>query len=82
VNAQETFVVIDWRDSDTYLAILEEGAVKALQEILLELGDQRFGQPDEATQTTLTGIADLGRLRRMSQRLLGVNSWQELLATP
>ena len=48
---------------------------------MLRLGRKRFGEPDEATQTALRSITDLERLERMSERLLDVAGWEELLQT-
>jgi predicted transposase YdaD len=78
--------VLDMKDSTTYQAILEEGAVKgsinALQETLLRQGRHRFGSPGKAVQGAIKGITDLKRLERMTERLLQVSTWQELLNTP
>lgn len=68
--------------SSTYQYILDEGRVAEARRILLLIGEVRFGAADEASSAALEAIADLGRLERMSKRLLSVSSWQELLATP
>ncbi len=49
--------------------------------LLLLLGEDRFGAPDEATRTAIEAIRDLERLERMSRRLLdpAINGWAELL---
>jgi hypothetical protein len=73
---------VDMRDSDTYLAIMDEGAEKQAKKTLLRLGEQRFGAPEEAIRTQLSAINDLDRLDRLSDQLLRVHSWQELLGTP
>ena len=70
-------------DSSVYQIILEKGALKELRKTLLAMGRKKFGVPaDEATVAALEAIAKLPRLERMSERLLDVNSWAELLATP
>jgi predicted transposase YdaD len=77
-------------DSVTYQAILRKGWTKGVTEgrteeakaILLRLGRKRFDLPDPASTAALEAITDLDRLERMSERLLEVTSWQELLATP
>ena len=84
------------RESSTYQAILAEGeakgkaegkaegeaegALKEARKLLLALGSQRFGAPSAAVRDTLAGIATLQRLERLSERLLDVESWDELLA--
>jgi hypothetical protein len=69
------------RESVTYMAIIEEGGIEALQRTLLRLGRKKFGQPDEAITAAIKSINDLGRLERMAERLLDVSSWPDLLAT-
>ncbi|HJT75725.1 MAG TPA: hypothetical protein VJ739_00840, partial [Gemmataceae bacterium] len=78
------------RESDTYQAILDEGRdegrnegrVQGVQRTLLHQGRKKFGAPDEATRRALLEIMDLERLDRLSERLLEVSTWQELLQTP
>lgn len=69
------------KESDTYQAIVEEGEVKARQEVLLEQGQKRFGAPAEKTAMSVRAITDLGRLKRLNDRLLDVSSWQELFGS-
>jgi hypothetical protein len=69
-------------ESDTYLMILEEGQEKALREMILLLGEDRFGAPDEAVKARLNGVTDLDRLKRMGRQTPKAASWQEILATP
>jgi hypothetical protein len=68
------------KESVTYQAIVEEGRIAEAQAILLRLGSKRFGPPSTSVQTTLEGIAELDRLESLSDRLLDVESWDELLA--
>jgi hypothetical protein len=70
------------RDSDTYLAILDEGREEQVKEDILRLGRRRLGPPEEGSLATLNGITDLDRLRRIVDRLLDATSWQDLLDTP
>jgi hypothetical protein len=73
------------RESVTYQAILEEGEARGrlttLWTILLELGTERFGPPDEAVLTTVRN-ADLTHADRMRRRLLSAPSWADLVAEP
>jgi hypothetical protein len=70
------------QESTTYQAILEEGAVLALQKILVRQGEQRFGPASATTRTYIKTIEDLGRLERMTDQLQRAASWSELLAVP
>jgi hypothetical protein len=68
-------------ESTTYQWILTQGELRGLRKTLLRLGRKQFGPPDEATAATINGIDDLDRLGRMSERVLDVSTWRELLAT-
>ena len=68
-------------DSTTYQYVLRQGALKDRRETLLELGEERFGAPSEVIAATITGIVDLDRLKRMTRRLLSVDTWEALLRT-
>ncbi len=70
------------RDSDTYLAILEEGEEIRAKKDILQLAQRRFGTADEPTIARLNAITDLERLSRLHGRLLDATSWQDLLDTP
>jgi hypothetical protein len=67
------------KESVTYQAIVEQGRVEARQEVLLELGEKRFGPPGESTTAAIRATTDLDRLKQLSDRLLDASSWQELL---
>ena len=67
------------RESVTYQAILEEGRVEALQKTILRQGRKLFGPPDEGTTAAVTAIDDVQRLEFLSERLLDVENWHELL---
>lgn len=68
-------------ESDTYLMILDEGQEKATREIILVLGEDRFGPPDESVKASLNHISDLNRLKRMARQTPKASSWQEILDT-
>ena len=74
------------RESDTYQAILdegrEEGEIREAQKILLRLGPKKLGEPDEATRRVVLELTDLEQLERLTERLLDVETWQELLENP
>ena len=69
------------QESDTYLAIIDEGREKQLKEDILRLGKRRFSPADEASKSTLQAISDLDRLERLHDRILDASSWQDLLDT-
>ena len=53
------------QESDTYLAILDEGQEKATQAAILLVGEERLGAPEGSVKTQLGNITDLKRLKRM-----------------
>ena len=56
-----------------------EGRAEEARNILLGLGGKRYGTPDAATRSALDVILSLERLEFLVERLLEVESWQELL---
>ena len=68
-------------ESDTYLAIFEEGQMKAWRENILAVGEERFGSCSESVRAQLANITDLDRLKRMHRRAVKAASWQEILDT-
>jgi hypothetical protein len=69
-------------ESDTYLAILDEGQEKATRESILVVGEERLGAPDPSIKSQLSNITDLDRLKRMVRRTAKAATWQEILDTP
>ena len=69
-------------ESDTYLAIVDEGQEKATREAVLAVGEERLGPPDNSVKTHLSAVTDLARLKRMIRRAVKAASWQEILETP
>jgi hypothetical protein len=70
------------QESDTYLAILDEGQEKALREVILVQGEDRLGPPAESVKAELNNVLDLDRLRRMARKTPNASSWQDILNTP
>lgn len=68
------------KESVTYQAIVEEGQIAALQATLLRQGTKRFGSPAQEIRNVLNGIASVERLESLTDRLLDVENWDELLA--
>ncbi len=61
---------------------LAKGRVEEARRILRRLGGERFGMPDAHIEAALDAIADLERLEQLSDRVLKVKTWEELLASP
>jgi hypothetical protein len=70
------------QESDTYLAILDEGQEKGFRRVILIQGEDRFGPPDEAVKASLHSITDLDRLERIARHTPTAASWQEIINTP
>lgn len=62
-----------------YDELLEEGGIKQTHKILLRLGRSRFGPTPAETEAAIRAINDLDRLDRMSDAILTVRGWEELL---
>ncbi len=70
------------RESTTFQWILDEGRIEALQKTLLCLGRKKFGPLPRTLGPTLKAITDVARLEALTERLLDVDTWQELLEEP
>lgn len=71
--------VLGMEESVTYQAIVRKGRLSQARQILFRLGEKRFGPADEATAAALNDIADVQKLDKLIDRILDVDSWQELL---
>lgn len=69
-------------ESSAYELILEEGAIREAQGLLLRMGKQRWGPPGDDAVSALKAIQDLDRLHRLADAVFTATSWQDLLATP
>ena len=69
-------------ESDTYLAIVDEGREKQAKEDILGIGEERLGPLDELAKIELKKITDLKRLRRMHRRAVKATHWREILDAP
>jgi len=74
------------QDSSAYQLILNEGMEKGQilhgHRTLLRQGKRRFGPPSAANKAALLAITNLARLDRMTDAILIVANWDELLLTP
>jgi len=66
-----------WRDG--WRAGWREGRREDRVEVILRLGSQRFGGPDARTRESIEQVASLEQLTRWTDRLLTVESWEELI---
>jgi len=69
-------------ESDTYLAILDEGQEKATREDILLVGEARLGSPSQSVRDQLNAVTDLARLKRIVRRAATAADWQEIVDTP
>ena len=78
--------VQNMKEPVTYQKILREGRAEGRAEeakrILKRLGCRRFGKPEPLIEAAIDAIADLDRLEQLSDRVLEVAGWEELLAHP
>jgi hypothetical protein len=70
------------QESDTYLAILDEGELRLARKLVLRWGQEKFGPAPDDVMTAIKGIEDLERLERYLKSYTTVSSWQELLQLP
>jgi hypothetical protein len=70
------------RESETFMAILDEGRETEARRLIRRLAARTLGEPDEPTVTRLEGITDIDRLERIFDRAAEADSWPELLDTP
>ncbi|MHC5537061.1 RpnC/YadD family protein [Singulisphaera rosea] len=88
----EVWTVLDLKDSSIYQMILEEGRAKGKLEgrregeiagatkVLLKVGSDRFGPPDQATSEAIHALDDLDHITHLIERLLLIRGWDELLS--
>jgi hypothetical protein len=72
------------RESVTYQAILEEGgktgSIRELHRVILRQGRLRFGDAVETVRQEIEAIRDIETLEELTDRLVTVSSWDELMA--
>jgi hypothetical protein len=69
-------------ESDTYLAILDEGQEKHARDAILIVGEERLGPADESIRSHLSNITDLAYMNRLLRRAAKAASWKEIMETP
>jgi hypothetical protein len=68
-------------ESDTYLAIVDEGQEKCARDDILIVGEARLGSPPESVRAQVNAVTDLSRLKRMVRCAATAAAWQEILDT-
>ena len=68
-------------ESDTFLAILDEGQEKHAKKAILLVGEKRLGPADDSVKARLEAITDLDRLDRMLLQAVSATGWQEVVDT-
>lgn len=79
--------VINMKESSTYQVILEEGKAEGTIEgrstearsLILRIGSKRYGEADERVKSQIDSIESLEVLEQLADRLLEVETWEELL---
>jgi predicted transposase YdaD len=74
--------VVEMKESSTYQAIVAEGALEEARKLLVRIGTKCLGAPDSATRGILNGIVKVNRLEQLAERVVEVDTWAKLLATP
>jgi hypothetical protein len=70
------------RESDTFMAIIDEGREIEARHLIRRLAKKTLGEPDEQSVTRLERITDRERLERIAERVAEASAWQDLLDTP
>jgi hypothetical protein len=68
-------------ESDTYLAIIDEGQEKSTRDDILIVGEEWLGSPAEPVKAQLNAVTDLPCLKRMVRRAAKAARWEEILDT-
>lgn len=84
IAAQLIGGMISMKESTTYQAVVEEGRnegrIEATRQSLLLMARKRFGAPDAISKNIVDGLGDRRQLEAILERVLDVNSWEELLS--
>jgi hypothetical protein len=69
------------RDSDTYMAIIDEGREIGFKWSILSLGQKKFGPPSAPISARIEDLSDIDHLERILDRMLEACTWEDLLNT-
>jgi hypothetical protein len=67
-----------FEESTTYQLIVWKGRLLQARRMVFLLGRKRFGPAEEPTTAALYAIEDVQQLEELCERILDVESWQEL----
>lgn len=70
------------QESPMYQFIMDKGAVRHTRDLLLKLGQDRFGPPNPAARSAVEAMTELAHLDTLIGQVHSVGSWEELLVTP
>jgi hypothetical protein len=68
-------------ESSVYQDIYAKGAMEEDRKILLSLGRDKLGPPDERVEAQVAAMTNQERLHYLLHRVLHVSTWDELLAS-
>jgi hypothetical protein len=68
-------------ESSVYQDIYAKGAMEEDRKILLSLGRDKLGPPDERVEAQVAAMSNQERLHYLLHRVLHVSTWDELLAS-
>jgi hypothetical protein len=66
-------------ESSAFQVIEDLAKERMLREVLLQMGTAKYGPPTDDQAAQLAAIQNLPRLRRLTERLMKVDSWEALL---
>jgi predicted transposase YdaD len=73
-------------ESTVYQGILRKGKaigrIEEARKTLLRQGRKRLGPPNEQIEAAITALNDLDRLNDLSESIVDVTTWDELMASP
>jgi hypothetical protein len=57
------------------------GEIRQTQQLIMRLGEKRFGSPPEGIEAVVQAIQDRARLERIADRIVEASGWADLAAT-
>lgn len=67
------------RDYAAFRVFVREGRVEGLRDVVLRQGRKKFGPPTPEQEAEVAALTDESRLEALSEKLLDVSTWAELL---